>query len=189
MPWPPEAANCIYGASGVVYSQSPELLVAPTNVTVTCPSDVPAAVTTLAGLIGQGGYFSDPTGTVSSLDNTNLTMNGVILRTYQVANACGVSTYAVQTITVDNTNPPTIAYLPNIVQGVDPGQTNATVYYTPTATDYCGDVVAPASIVATPPSGSQFPIGTNTVTVVATDIDGNSATDTFTVAVIGLPTT
>ncbi len=89
---------------------------------------------------------------------------------------------------MDNTNPPTIAYLPNIVQGVDPGQTNATVYYTPTATDYCGDVVAPASIVATPPSGSQFPIGTNTVTVVATDIDGNSATDTFTVAVIGLPT-
>src|SRR5438876_682748 len=39
------------------------------------------------------------------------------------------------------------------------------------------------SIVATPPSGSTFPIGTNPVEVVATDIHGNTAPCTFSVIV------
>ena len=43
------------------------------------------------------------------------------------------------------------------------------------------------SVVATPASGSLFPIGTTTVTVVATDQYNNSSSTTFTVTVVGVP--
>ena len=47
----------------------------------------------------------------------------------------------------------------------------AAVNFTVTATDNCA---GPVSLVCTPPSGSLFPLGTNTVTCVATDACGNT---------------
>jgi hypothetical protein len=58
----------------------------------------------------------------------------------------------------------------------------AVVNFNVIATDNC---TGPLTIVATPPSGSVFPPGTNTVTCVATDGCGNSSQCTFTVAVGG----
>ncbi len=87
------------------------------------------------------------------------------------------------TVTVNDTEAPVIGSLANIVQGVDLGQHFATVSFSVGATDNCGVL----SVIASPSSGTHFPIGTNTVTVVATDIHGNTATNTFTVAVIDLP--
>jgi Domain of unknown function (DUF4082)/Bacterial Ig-like domain/HYR domain/Bacterial Ig domain len=89
------------------------------------------------------------------------------------------STNAFQ-VTVNDAQLPVIQSISNIIQAVDAGQDYATVAFTPIATDNCGL----ADLKATPPSGSHFPIGTNTVTVVATDVHGNSATNTFTVAVL-----
>ncbi len=86
-------------------------------------------------------------------------------------------------VVVNDTELPVVTCPANIIQSVDPGHTFATVSFTPTATDNC----AVAMIVSTPPSGSQFPIGTNLVTVVATDIHGNTQNCTFTVQVVGLP--
>ncbi len=86
-------------------------------------------------------------------------------------------------VTVIDTQPPVITSPGNIVQAVDAGQTYATVTFSLSATDNCGV----SNVVATPPSGTQFPVGTNTVTEVATDVNGNSTTNFFTVAVIGLP--
>jgi hypothetical protein len=87
------------------------------------------------------------------------------------------------TVTVNDTQPPTLT-TPNIVfQGLNPGQNYATVAFTVSATDNCGV----SNVVATPPSGGQFPFGSTTVTVVATDIHGNSSTGYFTVMVIGAP--
>jgi hypothetical protein len=54
-------------------------------------------------------------------------------------------------------------------------------YATPTATDNCGATV---TRTAGPASGSVFPIGTTTVTHVADDGHGNTATCTFTVKVL-----
>lgn len=86
-------------------------------------------------------------------------------------------------VIVEDTEPPAITCPANIVQGVDPGQAYATVNFTPIATDNCEI----ASVDASPASGSQFPIGTNVVTVLATDIHGNSQMCSFTVQVVGLP--
>ena len=64
--------------------------------------------------------------------------------------------------------------------GNDPSQCGAVVNFTlPTNTDNCGV----ASTVATPASGSFFPVGTNLVTVVVTDIHGNTNSCSFTVTV------
>jgi hypothetical protein len=88
------------------------------------------------------------------------------------------------TVTVNDTEPPQITPLANIVQGVDPGHNYAIVNFpTPTVSDNCGVL----SVVATPSSGSKFSVGTNTVTIVATDIHGNASSSTFTVTVMGLP--
>ena len=54
------------------------------------------------------------------------------------------------------------------------------VNFTVTATDNCS---GPVSIVCTPPSGSVFPTGTNTVTCVATDSCGNTSQCSFKVVV------
>ena len=60
------------------------------------------------------------------------------------------------------------------------GPGGAVVTFTPNAGGGCGGAV---SVIANPPSGSLFPIGTTTVTVVAKDPCGNVARCLFTVTV------
>jgi hypothetical protein len=55
-----------------------------------------------------------------------------------------------------------------------------TVFFTVTASGGCG----PLSVIANPPSGSNFPVGTTTVTTAASDTCGNSNTCSFTVTVV-----
>jgi hypothetical protein len=57
---------------------------------------------------------------------------------------------------------------------------SAPVTFAVTATDDCDPN---PNLVCTPASGSVFPLGTNTVTCVATDANGNATTNTFTVTV------
>jgi autotransporter-associated beta strand protein len=87
-------------------------------------------------------------------------------------------------VTVADAEPPTITCPADVTQINDPGQTYATVTFSlPSGSDNCGM----SSVVATPPSGSQFPVGTNIVQVVATDIHSNQASCTFHVIVLGVP--
>jgi HYR domain len=82
--------------------------------------------------------------------------------------------------TVDTT-PPVIAHHDDVVTDAT-GPGGATVAYTVTATDD----IDPAPVVScTPPSASQFAIGTTTVSCTATDAAGNSSTATFAVTVEG----
>ena len=105
---------------------------------------------------------------------------GTTIVTNIASDSCGNSATNMFTITVNDVQPPT-AYVPaNIVQGNDLNQCGAVVNFTlPIQTDNCGV----AGQVATPASGSVFPVGTNVVTLVVTDIHGNTATNTFTVTV------
>lgn len=75
--------------------------------------------------------------------------------------------------------PPTITCPSNIVVGT--ACSNAQVYFDVTAS---GGLCSNVSLVIDPPSGSFFPVGTNTVTAVATDCCGNSNSCSFTVTVI-----
>src|SRR6185369_14904141 len=84
------------------------------------------------------------------------------------------------TVTVNDTQPPSITCPANITKSNDPNQCGAVVTYpAPTASDNCPGV----GTVCSPASGSFFPKGTTTVTCTATDSSGNTASCTFTVTV------
>jgi subtilisin-like proprotein convertase family protein len=85
------------------------------------------------------------------------------------------------TVTVNDTQPPTITCPPNQVRSNDPNQCGAVVNYPPpTASDNCPNVGTP---MCSPASGSFFPVGTTTVTCTVSDASGNTAMCTFTVTV------
>jgi hypothetical protein len=60
--------------------------------------------------------------------------------------------------------------------------TSAPITYPVSASDESG----PVTIDCTPPDGSTFPVGVNTVSCTATDGDGNETTKEFTVTVLGI---
>jgi hypothetical protein len=81
---------------------------------------------------------------------------------------------------LSDVTPPTIECPRPIAQTVDPGRCTARVTFSVSATDNCSSRV---NIDSTPRSGSDFPIGTTTVTSVATDDAGNRASCRFDVTV------
>ena len=83
------------------------------------------------------------------------------------------------TVTVNDTQPPTITCPANITVQTAPNATSTIVTYAATGSDNC-----PSSVLSyTPASGSTFNLGTTTVTGKNTDASGNTATCTFTVTV------
>src|SRR5205085_7246309 len=84
------------------------------------------------------------------------------------------------TVTVNDTQAPTITCPANVVQGNDANQCGAVVSYPgATVSDNCPGVTAAYSKT----SGSFFDVGTTTVTCTATDASGNTASCSFTVRV------
>jgi hypothetical protein len=82
-------------------------------------------------------------------------------------------------ITVEDDVPPTAVCPADTTVGTDPGQCEGVVDFVIDGTDNCGL----AGVTAQPPSGSSFPLGTTTVTVVATDNAGLTDTCYFDVTV------
>jgi autotransporter-associated beta strand protein len=70
-----------------------------------------------------------------------------------------------------------------VVNNTTCASSNATVFYGSSATGGC----APTTVNCNPPSGSSFPIGTTTVTCIATDACGNKTNCSFTVTVNPCP--
>ena len=85
------------------------------------------------------------------------------------------------TVTVNDTQPPTITCPSNIQVGTDPGSATAIVNYNPNVSDNCPGAV---TVVCTPASGSQFHLGTVTVTCTATDAANNQSSCSFSVTVL-----
>jgi hypothetical protein len=104
---------------------------------------------------------------------------GITTVTCSATDTSSHSTSCSFTITVNDTQKPTISCPANLIGlTVRPGDATAIVsYVAPTATDNC----AVQSVVCAPPSGSAFPLGTTTVTCLATDTSGNTAQCSFTV--------
>ncbi len=85
------------------------------------------------------------------------------------------------TVTVNDTQPPTIV-CPSNITAITPAPGNMGVvvtYPNPVVTDNCP--LGPNPFVCNPPSGSTFPLGNTTVTCTATDTSGNMSTCTFVV--------
>jgi hypothetical protein len=94
--------------------------------------------------------------------------------------AAGNSSTCSFTVTINDSEQPSITCPANIVANTDSGQcSKSNVTYTATATDNCPGVTVSCS----PASGSTFAKGMATVTCTATDAAGNTSTCSFTVTI------
>ncbi len=105
---------------------------------------------------------------------------GTNLVTLTVTDAMGASNSCSALVVVLDTTPPVLSCPSGKVLEFQ-DETGAVTTYSFTATDLCSAV----NVVATPASGSVFPIGTTPVSAQATDGSGNSAQCAFTVTVLG----
>ena len=102
--------------------------------------------------------------------------------TLTVTDVNGNSSTCTTIVTVEDNIKPTIVCAMNTTVSTDPGDCYATVSFPqPAVLDNCS--VASVTQTAGLPSGSQFPVGTNTIEFTATDANGNSNTCTFDIIV------
>jgi hypothetical protein len=125
--------------------------------------------TTVSGTRSDGGPLngSYPVGTTTI--------------TWTATDTSGNHSSCTQTITVNDTEHPTISCPANIT--LEPTCPSGAVgtYTAPVGSDNCPG--ATTTLTAGPASGSVFPIGTTTVTYTVTDAHGNSTSCSFTVTV------
>jgi subtilisin-like proprotein convertase family protein len=107
---------------------------------------------------------------------------GVTTVTYNVSDAAGNTATCSFTVTVNDVEKPVITCPASSTVTTPVGSCTIVVNYNVTATDNCPGVVVTRT--AGLASGSAFPIGTNTVTHLATDASGNTSTCTFIVTVL-----
>ncbi|MFZ1453206.1 MAG: PA domain-containing protein [Ferruginibacter sp.] len=109
----------------------------------------------------------------------NCPTNYTLVNTWTATDQCGNTTTASQTITVADTTGPTLTCPANITVNNTAGMCGAIVNFAATATDNCST----PTITYSKNPGTQFNIGTTTVTVTAADSCGNTITCSFTVTV------
>ena len=154
--------------------------------TVTCPANV--TVSNDAGQCGAVVNYPAPTATSGDVDCGTVTCSPASGSFFPVGATtvnCDASGTTANpdcsfTVTVNDTQPPTITCPANITVSTAQNQCSAVVSYTvPTPTDNCPGVTA----TCVPASGSTFLKGTTTVTCTATDSSNNTGSCTFTVTV------
>ncbi len=165
--------------SRVVVDTIAPVLNYPAGVAIEATGPNGALVNYDASATDTGGVATFTTYPASGLDFP-LGSNMVNVRaTDQAGNYTGGSFF----VTVSDTTPPVLTLPMNMtVEATGPG--GAIVGFQVSATDAVDGAV---SAVATPASGSLFPIGTTTVSVSATDHHQNSASGSFTVTVHDRP--
>lgn len=157
----PDSPPEIFCSTNIVVGNDPGLCSAVVNYAVSASDD--CGVASLVSSPPSGSVFPVGTTTVTAI----------------ATDTTGHVTTCTFTVTVQDLESPHITCPANIVVCNDPGLCSAKVSFTVTATDNC----AIQSVISTPPSGSVFPKGTNTVTSVATDTSGNISSCSFTIIV------
>ncbi len=161
------------------------------NPSITCPADITANNTT--GTCGAVVNYTAPTGTdvcsgattmqTAGLPSGSVFPVGTTVNTFTVTDASGNTASCSFTVTVVDTELPTISCPANITVNNDAGQCGAMVTYTtPVGADNCPGVTT--TQIAGLPSGSLFPIGTTVNTFKVRDASGNYAICSFNVTVI-----
>jgi hypothetical protein len=148
-------------------------ITAPANVTVPNDPNQAGAVVNYAAPATTGDV-----GTVTCTpDSGSFFPIGTTTVTCSTSNTALTASF---TVTVNDTQPPSITPPANITVSNDPDQAGAVVNYpSPTASDNAPGVTTNCN----PASGSFFPLGTTTVTCTATDASDNTASASFTVTV------
>jgi hypothetical protein len=157
------------------------------NPTISCPANISMPATT--GSCSRVISYANATATdnCSGVGTPGCTppsgstfQKGVTTVTCTVSDASKNSASCSFTVTITDTQAPTIVCPVNQTRGTDAGLCSAVVSYpAPNVTDNCPGATA----VCTPPSGSTFPKGVTTVSCAATDAAGLTASCSFTVTV------
>jgi uncharacterized repeat protein (TIGR01451 family) len=173
-------------SAGEAHCTATVTVLTPAPPSINCPGD-----TTKSNDAGQCGAlvsYAAPTGnspcpglTFScSPASGSLFPIGATTVTCTARDASGQTATCTFKVTVNDTQPPTISCPANITQNNDQDKCGAVVNYaSPTAADNCPGVTSSC----TPASGTEFAVGTTTVTCTATDGSNNTASCTFTVRV------
>ena len=130
-------------------------------------------------MLGQATFSDNCAGAVVSNNAPATYPKGTTAVTWTVTDAAGNKTSATQTVTVSDVEAPALTVPATIVVSASAVTAKAVVTFSPVATDNCSR----ATVVSTPASGSLFPLGVSTVSVMATDTDGNTTSQTFKVEV------
>ncbi|HXF49657.1 MAG TPA: HYR domain-containing protein, partial [Verrucomicrobiae bacterium] len=151
---------------------------------ITCPANI--VKNTDAGQCAATASFSatatgncGPINIVCTPPSGSSFPKGVTTVTCIAANSSDQKDTCQFTVTVNDNEPPAANCPANISVNNTPGQCAANVSYTATVSDNCPG----ATIACVPPSGSSFPVGTSTVTCIATDASGKKDTCQFAVTV------
>ncbi|WP_254627714.1 HYR domain-containing protein [Myxococcus sp. CA040A] len=153
---------------------------------LTCPADpvveaqdASGAVVTYEPATVTDGGAADPVVAYSAPSGSTFPL-GVTTVTVTADDAAGNRATCTFQVTVRDTTAPTLSCPENLqVASDEPGGAQVT-YTLPTATD---SVSGPATVTASPESGSRFSSGQTRVTVTATDAAGNTAQCSFEVSV------
>ncbi len=163
-----------------VNDTEPPVITVPANITVSNDPDQAGAVvnypapTVTDNAPGVGSpVCSPPSGSFFPIGTTIVTCS--------VSDAAGNPASESFTVTVSDTQPPTITTPADITVNASSPAGAVVTYPLPTGSDNAPGTV----VICTPPSGSTFAVGTTTVTCTVTDATGNTATTSFTVTVIG----
>jgi hypothetical protein len=153
------------------------ILMLPAGVTAEATGPDGAAVSFSAGVTDNldpavTANCSSPSGSTFPLGTTTVTCS--------TTDAAGNPATGSFTVTVQDTTPPAVT-VPADITAEATSAAGAAVSFTAGATDLVDGAV---SVSASPASGSIFPLGETTVTVMATDAHGNSVSKSFKVAVV-----
>ncbi len=153
-----------------VNDTQPPMISPPANVTV----NANAGVCYATGVVLGTPAASDNCGSVTVTSNAPAQFNkGVTTVTWTATDSSGYTAACTQTVTVNDTQPPTISCPADVTVVANAGCTATGVALgSPSTSDNC----SVASVVSNSPA--VYPLGTNVVTWTVTDGSGNTATCT-----------
>jgi hypothetical protein len=155
----------------------------PANISVSASVGVCSAVVTFTAPVGADNCSGQTTTQTAGLTSGAAFPIGITTNAYRVTDAAGNSATCSLTVTVSDTQLPTITCPSNVNVNSDAGQCNAVVTFTaPVGTDNCPG--ATTIQVGGLLSGSAFAVGTTSNVFRVTDAAGNSATCSFAVVVV-----
>ncbi|MBX2898917.1 MAG: HYR domain-containing protein [Cyclobacteriaceae bacterium] len=171
------SSTCTFTVT-VIDTTPPVISGCPANINVSAAANCKAFASWTAPTASDNCAVQSFTSTHASGSEFNL---GTTTVTYTASDAAGNLSTCTFTVTVTDTTPPVISGCPANINVSAAANCKAFASWTaPTASDNC----AVQSFTSTHASGSEFNLGTTTVTYTASDAAGNLSTCTFTVTVI-----
>src|SRR5438876_4192126 len=174
------SATCIQTIT--VNDTNPPSITCPSGLTVSCASQVPVPDTNSVTTSDNCGGAVTVSWQGDSISSSNCAGQFVISRTYRATDQCGNSATCVQTITVNDTNPPSITCPTSLTVGCA-SQVPAPDTNSVTTSDNCGGAVTVSwqgDSISSSNCASRFVI---IRTYRALDLCGNSATCAQTITV------